>query len=130
MSVSLKGWIRLWAAGSRAIFTVVALCLTSTALADLGPEGFSTGNGLYRALDRGNSSDFAMAMGYIIGVSDALDGVAQKNGFRFCIGNSGISYGQRTEVVKKWLRAHPEHWHRSAESLVSAAFDEAFPCAK
>jgi hypothetical protein len=40
----------------------------------------------------------------------------------------GVSAGQLVEVVKKWLREHPENWHYGADSLVAAALQEAFPC--
>ena len=39
----------------------------------------------------------------------------------------GVSAGQLSHVVGKWLRANPEHWHRSQYYCVERAVMETWP---
>ena len=62
--------------------------------------------------------------GYVTGVADALDGS------HFCVpgGPSGVQQGQMVDVVKLYLRDHPETRNRGAANLIVAALKEKFPC--
>ena len=40
---------------------------------------------------------------------------------------SVVTNGQVARVVGRWLRAHPEHWHRSRDWCVGTALSEAWP---
>jgi hypothetical protein len=42
----------------------------------------------------------------------------------------GVTRGQMVKVVKDHLDQHAETLHLSAESLVQAALEEAYPCKK
>jgi hypothetical protein len=66
--------------------------------------------------------------GYITGVYDALQGKGKGlNGVTFCPPN-GVTIGQLSDIVKKWLVDNPQHRHFVADSLLVAALSEAFPC--
>ena len=48
----------------------------------------------------------------------------------FCVpqGETDVKSGQLVEVVKLYLRDHPEKRHLPAADLVTAAIKEKFPC--
>ena len=46
----------------------------------------------------------------------------------FCVPQGETGVGQLVEVVKQYLRDHPENRHRSADELVTAALKQKFPC--
>ena len=58
--------------------------------------------------------------GYVVGVADSLDR-------SLCI-PPAITRGQLADIVKKFLRTHPEKLQGSATTLVSEAIQGAFPC--
>ena len=60
--------------------------------------------------------------GYVIGVLDATY-------FKYNIPD-GIPSLQICAIVAKFLKEHPEHWHKTASSIVIAALMEAFGPAK
>jgi hypothetical protein len=66
-----------------------------------------------------------VGVNYILGVYDAL----ASNGV-ICMptGPGGVTQGQMADVVKLYLRSHPEFRHLSADELVAAALKEKFPC--
>ena len=59
--------------------------------------------------------------GYILGVADALGGSS------FCFAVE-MEVGQLVDVVKLYLRDHPERRHYTAASLIVDAFTEKFSC--
>jgi hypothetical protein len=65
-----------------------------------------------------------LCTGYVIGVADALHETS------FCVpgGPTGVSAAQLRDVVKLYLHDHPERRHYSADSLVTDALKEKFPC--
>jgi hypothetical protein len=83
---------------------------------------FWTGNSLNEHENSTVAFDQAEAMGYIIGVSDALSGEG------LICSSEHVTVGQTQAVVSKWLQEHPADWHLSAESLVKNALVDAFPC--
>jgi len=62
-----------------------------------------------------------VSKGYVAGVHDAFIGQA------FCT-PTDASLGQVAEVIHLWLKNHPDDRSYSAESLVVAALQEAWPC--
>ena len=69
-----------------------------------------------------DASKGGYCIGYTIGVHDALVGTNH-----FCMPD-GVTGGQLGDVVKLYLRNHPEDRHRPADELVAAALKEKFPC--
>jgi hypothetical protein len=61
--------------------------------------------------------------GYVAGVVAGSD----QDGITFCFA-SGVTSDQLADVVKLWLRDHPEKRHLSGSFLVFSALKEKFPC--
>lgn len=111
------------------LILIVALCLSANvSFADL-----FDGNSVYRFFQmcekfkNGDKSienywNCGMSKGYVAGVHDTLLGQA------FCT-PANTSLGQVEDVVHLWLKNHPAERSYSAESLVIAALQEAWPCA-
>lgn len=78
-----------------------------------------------RALDGRDSGtdavDGGMALGYVMGVSDALRSPI------VCVPPNSTNR-QFAAVVKLYLRNHPEEWNEEAFGLVVKALSQAFPC--
>lgn len=97
---------------------------------------FYDGNTLLKkcALDPGSVdlSNLSICLGYVAAISDALQGMI--SGRRNTIGGrsacvpSNVTIGQSVDVTVKFLQVHPDLRHFSANSLVAAALEEAFPC--
>lgn len=90
---------------------------------------FKTGNevkiGLEGWIDK-DSTEYirdAVAFGYVIGVHDSLEGVLVCSGDR-------VTQGQVIDVVLKYMRNNPEVLDRSADRVVAAALQNAWPCPK
>ncbi|MDF1895552.1 Rap1a/Tai family immunity protein [Rahnella contaminans] len=116
------------------IFSVVSLSaylFSTPALAY-----FYTGNDLYEwgaALQRtrdnrhlaSDTADASMYQGYVSGIYDSANGVV------FCPKRKqGMTIGQISDVVFKYLKDNPESRNESASQLVMSAFVAAFPCQK
>lgn len=65
----------------------------------------------------------ALAFGYVIGVHDALAGTA------VCIGE-GVTQRQVVDAVLKFMRGNPEVLGATADRVIAAALEEAWPCPK
>jgi hypothetical protein len=85
---------------------------------------FLTGNDLQAFCNSPNwdEKNPSVCFGYIIGVASALDGMPLICFF------TGVRPRQVEEVVKNYLKAHPEKRHDAASALVIAALKEKFPC--
>ena len=59
--------------------------------------------------------------GYVLGVLDTLQQQV------LCV-PVGVTRGQLTDIVRRWLRDNPDKRHASAHYLVAAALKEKFPC--
>lgn len=59
--------------------------------------------------------------GYVSGVVDV------GNDILFCTGG-GVTRGQYTAVVIKYIKEHPEEWNLPASQLVTNGLKKAFPC--
>ena len=88
--------------------------------------GFTDGNQLYQWMledEKENGSMFQSGLfkGYIAGVVDLGDD------FLFCT-TVGVTRGQYTAVVAKYIKNNPEEWNKAADTIVVDALKEAFPC--
>ena len=87
---------------------------------------FLTGNDLYA---RCQQSDQTICVAYIIGISDAMNGLENAETIRpkLCT-TATVTPAQERDVVVTYLQRHPETRHQEAGGLVLAALIEAFPC--
>lgn len=108
---------------------MIASALLATALA--GPGYFYTGNDLDHWCKHSESEtisgaedsySYGKCQGYIVGVVDALQ-LANE-----CTVPNGVTVGQLTKIVTKYMKSHTEELHRSAPFLVYKALDKAFTC--
>jgi hypothetical protein len=65
---------------------------------------------------------WGMCLGYILGAADAL-----QSAHKICI-PKGVEAAQVLDVVKLYIRQHPEVRHYSASHLVVTALNEKFSC--
>lgn len=95
---------------------VLALCSSAHA------GTFWDGNKLHNKLN-GNTVDQMHAMGYIMGVADALDTVT------ICA-PLNITAGQINDMMKNYLENYPAVRHLAADSLISLVLGRMWPCEK
>ena len=88
----------------------------------MAQAGFWTGNNLLTRMN-GDQMDRTIALGYVMGISDALEGILHCS-------SSGVTSGQTRDIVKQYLEANPSIRDKSAETLASKALQDAFPCKK
>jgi hypothetical protein len=103
---------------SRALFVAVVACtlgVSGTACSGLN------GNNLLESCEA-EGTGAAMCQGYIVGTSDAFS-----VGKLVCV-PEGVDGRQEVDIVKLWLRTHPEKRHLQAIALVATALKETFPC--
>jgi hypothetical protein len=103
--------------------TVILPCLTAHA-------GFDSGNRLYEDCASANYFNRGYCAGYIVGIVDTVEsmqagGVLPKSAL--CI-PEGVTKGQLTDVVGKFLAENPVLRNQDAGSLVPQAINAAFPC--
>jgi hypothetical protein len=108
---------------------LVAVLVTTGAAAQSG--NYITGNKLHEwAEDAAKRPDISSYLarahlhGYVMGVHDA----SRENSL-FCIPDR-VQAGQLTDVVIRYLAAHPEVRHEDADRLVFTALALAWPCPK
>lgn len=82
-----------------------------------------TGNDLLQRMASDSPGLRSMALGYVGGVNDSLDGDV------FCA-PEGATLGQAVDIVRKWLTDNPQHRHMSAAVLVAVILQRAWPCRK
>jgi hypothetical protein len=95
---------------------------------------FLSGNDLYGRLKDytsgavRNVTSASSGFGFVIGVSDVMDGkLDPSTGYKFCLPNQ-VTAGQLTDVTIRFLEKKPELRHLSAYSLVENALADSFPC--
>lgn len=96
----------------------VLIFLPTLAYAD-----FWSGNMLHQRLQSTDGTDRILALGYVMGISDAYDGSAH------CSGQS-VTAGQTRDVVKLYLEQNPAVRDMNASIIVMVALGQAFPCPK
>lgn len=91
-------------------------------------SAFYSGNSLYeKCRNINNAIQYNTCLGYIAGISDAMDLRYSVSGFVACEPKSA-TLGQVKDVAIQFLDRHPEWRHFSADILVARALSEAFPC--
>lgn len=98
------------------IFIISLLC--STAHAE-----FYTGNDLYNKLTSDNAIERMVGLGFVVGVSDTVQGVTH------CAPDN-ITAGQIRDMVRQHLEATPSVRHYAAEVQVRYVLNRAWPCPK
>jgi len=107
------------------ILTAIFLGLFSNTLF---AGNFQNGNFVYQGLTAWKtpgvgSLDAGIAYGYVIGVSDALDGAI------ICL-PSNVNQGQITDIVYNYLKDNPQIRQKDGSYLVALALKQFFPCKK
>lgn len=100
------------------IIAIAALAVAASACAQ-----FYDGNKLLSRLQsRGNNpNDYLSALNYVMGVTDALDGVA------FCAPD-GVTAGQVTDMVQRHLETVPSARHFAADVHIAYVLKKVWPC--
>lgn len=79
------------------------------------------GNKLLGYMQSTTSNERMHAMGYVVAIADAFDGVS------FCI-PGGVSVKQLTDVAQRFIEASPEVRHYSGAALTMFSLQQTFPC--
>ena len=82
-----------------------------------------SGNNLHQRLQSSEATDRLLALGYIMGVSDAFQDTAH------CSGQS-VTSGQTRDVIKLYLEQNPAIRDLNANLIIMVALGQAFPCPK
>jgi Rap1a immunity proteins len=96
---------------------LITLAVTTTA----AQAEFISGNDLLNRLNSEGFADRGFALGYIAGVSDALEDI-------LVCAPTGSTTGQARDVVWQHLRTNPQSRHQGAALLVVEALQRAWPC--
>jgi|LauGreDrversion4_2_1035121.scaffolds.fasta_scaffold973333_2 hypothetical protein len=88
-------------------------------------NAFYTGNELRTKCNSEIKGSFERGecYGFIAGVVEAQSGV-------FVCLPSGVTLGQVTEMVKKYINENPAQLHKSGDIIVNSAIIKDFPCRK
>ena len=95
--------------------------------------GYYDGNRLHSACEDEDYFSQGVCLGYIVGSVAMLADLQSADVFRpffkaDCVPTEQVQTGQIRDVVKKYLREHPEERHFLGSVLVITALREAFPC--
>ena len=83
---------------------------------------FWDGNKLHNKL-QGSTVEQMQALGYIMGVADALDTAT-------VCAPTNVTAGQLNDIIKNYLENTPAVRHLAADSLISAVLGRVWPCQK
>jgi hypothetical protein len=82
----------------------------------------------YRAASTADIVSASAAVGFVLGVHDAMDGIPDKS-TGFCFQSPrGLTKGQVADIVFLYLEQNPQVRHFTGASLVQAALSNAYPC--
>jgi len=84
---------------------------------------FMDGNRLYERMTSGKNTDYAMTLGYIIGVADTMQEVAH-------CAPSNATAGQLVDMVKLYLEQQPSVRNKTADVIVIHVLKTTWPCAR
>ena len=111
----------------RAISVVLGLlCMSKGTAGGAGYLSSTDGHQLQRVCSGDGDAETLACSYYIKGGFDMMSSIASHSD-RICVPES-VQIGQLQNVVKLWLRDHPEKWHWSAAFIVEKALQEKFPC--
>lgn len=95
--------------------TVLALPMAASA---------ATGNDLVKWMpgyeSRASDWNGGMLLGYVSGVAELAQGIL------YCAPD-GVTLGQNTAIVIKYLKANPEQWNDQAPALIVRALQKVYP---
>jgi len=94
------------------------ICLLPT----LAHAEFMTGNDLLKDLNGDTYSARGAALGYVMGVSDALHNIVH-------CPSSEVTSGQIRDMVRNYLTNVPAERHQPANVIVARVLKAAWPCA-
>lgn len=97
------------------------LLLIAALVPAIGHAEFLTGNDLLNLLNGDTYSERGNALGYIMGVTDTLQGVAH------CPPRD-VTSGQIRDMVRNYLTNVPGERHNSADVLVARVLKASWPC--
>jgi Ssp1 endopeptidase immunity protein Rap1a len=110
--------------------TVLAIAVPCVAQ-DPTMHGYIMGNRLLASCTSVVQRDNALCIGYVIGVSDAMQAAQATGGALFgwqaCLPPSTTAEQVTTGAVR-FMIAHPEAQQSSASGLIAKALSDAFPC--
>ena len=112
-----------------AVTSIMACLLVGEARAD-----FTSGNRLWdacQANDKANVNDAVKAIfctSYILGAGETFQALQVAKQIRYYCVPDKVENGQVIDVVKLYLRDHPETRQFSAPTLIMRALKEKFPC--
>ena len=99
------------------------LALAAMVMATAAQAGtFWDGNKLYSKL-RGETMEQMQALGYIMGVSDAVDTVT-------VCSPTTVTSGQMLDIMKQYLESTPTVRHLPADTLIKVVLGRVWPCDK
>ena len=112
--------------GTRAAIAVAMMTAFQTTSA---MAGYMDGNKLLDQCGNRSSGNYMSCIGYLMGLSDAIDMTQDAGGARkqICI-PVGVTTGQLLDIVVDHLKKNPADRHREAAFQVWAAYRSAFPC--
>lgn len=107
----------------------IALGLAAANLRAQQPDTFDTGNGVLAICGSTSPSDNMRCYAFLDGLSEGISVMAIRDKTRkpFCI-PAGVTKGQATDIVVKFLRENPERRHLDGTLLVVVSLHSAFPC--
>ena len=113
------------------VFLLVSIVICGLASPTIA--GWLDGNELHGNCEVEAPFDQGICLGYIAGAASMLvdlqtAGVVRPLTSPICVPQAEVQAGQITDVVKKYLREHPENRHFGGAVLVIMALREAFPC--
>lgn len=111
----------------RLVNTLVCLALLCAALASAQSYVYKSGKDLHEALQQ-DGVEYSYALNYVVGVVDAANGSATKDGFCFDLKGEAIKGSRIAEVVRAFLVKNTQMWERPGSTLVAAALEEVWPC--
>jgi hypothetical protein len=84
-----------------------------------------TGGFLAQLCENSHGLNADFCVGYILGAADQLQ-LAKI----ICRPASGASTLQTVEIVRQFIKSHPEEWNKHGIFLVEKPLVQAFPCSK
>lgn len=97
--------------------TLIALLMIPT----MAAAEFKTGNQLLANIQADSPIENAVALGYIMGISDITRGAGH-------CAPAEATAGQMRDMVKNHLIAYPQYRHTTADIIVTAVLGVAWPC--
>ena len=85
---------------------------------------FFSGNLLLSRMNSTETVDRVIALGYVMGVFDALAGA-----IHCAPAGPEITSGQIRDMVKAWIEQNPGQRHRMADRIIGDVLKQAWPCA-